>query len=145
MTGRARRQEGQTVKKQLEVVGAVVVRNGEILCAQRGPAGVLPGMWEFPGGKIEVGEAPREALIREIEEELGCLVTVGDEITSTRHEYDFGIVTLTTFYCQLIAGEPEMSEHQALVWLAPSDLNSLEWAPADVPAVKLIQHRFETV
>jgi 8-oxo-dGTP diphosphatase len=71
-------------------------------------------------------------------------VTVGDEITSTRHEYDFGIVTLTTFYCQLIAGEPEMSEHQALVWLAPADLSALEWAPADVPAVEQIQQRFET-
>lgn len=132
------------MKKQLEVVGAVVVRNGEILCAQRGPSGALPGMWEFPGGKIEVGEAPQQALIREIKEELDCLVIVGDQITSTRHEYGFGIVTLTTFYCQLIDGEPEMSEHQALVWLAPADLSSLEWAPADVPAVELIQRRFET-
>jgi 8-oxo-dGTP diphosphatase len=136
--------EGQSVKKQLEVVGAVVVRNGEVLCAQRGPAGALPGLWEFPGGKIEGDESPREALVREIKEELHCVVTVGDEIMSTRHEYDFGIVALTTFYCKLIVGEPEMSEHQALAWLAPADLSSLDWAPADVPAVELIQKRFET-
>lgn len=131
------------MKKQLEVVGAVVVRNGAILCAQRGPAGALPGMWEFPGGKIESGEAPRDALVREIEEELGCRVSVGDEVTSTRHEYDFGIVTLTTFYCTLIEGEPEISEHQALIWLEPADLESLAWAPADVPAIESIQQKFD--
>ncbi|MGZ0211999.1 MAG: (deoxy)nucleoside triphosphate pyrophosphohydrolase, partial [Actinomycetales bacterium] len=87
------------MKKQINVVGAVVIREGLILCAQRGPHGALPGMWEFPGGKIEADETPRDALAREIAEELECEVAVGELITTTAHEYDFGIVMLTTFYC----------------------------------------------
>jgi 8-oxo-dGTP diphosphatase len=96
-------------------------------------------MWEFPGGKVEPGETPRQALEREIVEELECQVEVGDEIVSTTFEYDFGTVTLTTFYCELVDGEPILSEHQAVVWLSPSDLASLDWAPADVPAVERIR------
>jgi 8-oxo-dGTP diphosphatase len=126
------------LKKQLDVVGAVIVKDGKILCAQRGTAGHLAGLWEFPGGKIEPGETPRAALEREIAEELRCQVSVGDEVAITRHEYDFAIVTLTTFYCTLIQGTPELTEHAAVVWLAPDDLGSLPWAPADVPAVDAI-------
>lgn len=132
------------MKKHLDVVGAVIVRAGTILCAQRGPAGALPGMWEFPGGKIEPGESPREALEREIVEELHCRVEVGETITGTTYEYEFGIVTLTTFYCELVEGEPEVSEHQAVLWLQPAELRSLEWAPADIPAVDLIQQKYAT-
>jgi 8-oxo-dGTP diphosphatase len=132
------------VKKHLDVVGAVIVRGGTVLCAQRGPAGALPGMWEFPGGKIEPGESPREALGREIVEELRCQVEVGETITATTYEYEFGIVTLTTFYCELVEGEPEVSEHQAVLWLQPAELPSLEWAPADIPAVHLIQQKYAT-
>lgn len=127
------------MKKQIVVVGAVIVRDGLILCAQRGSAGALGGLWEFPGGKIEAGESPRDALEREITEELGCQVDVGDEVTTTTHEYDFGIVTLTTFYCALLDGEPQLTEHQAVAWLPPSELLSLDWAPADIPAVELIR------
>jgi len=127
------------LKKQINVVGAVIVRNDEILCAQRGFAGSLGGMWEFPGGKIEDGESPRQALEREIQEELLCTVTVTDEVTSTTYEYDFGIVTLTTFYCELVEGEPQLTEHEATKWLKRSELDALEWAPADIPAVELIK------
>jgi 8-oxo-dGTP diphosphatase len=126
------------LKKQLDVVGAVVVKDGKILCAQRGATGHLAGLWEFPGGKIEPGETPRAALKREISEELRCHVSVGDEVAITRHEYDFAIVTLTTFYCTLLQGTPELTEHAAVVWLAPDDLGSLPWAPADMPAVDAI-------
>ena len=96
-------------------------------------------MWEFPGGKIEADETPRQALAREIEEELACEIEVGDEVTTTTYDYDFGIVTLTTFYCRLISGTPTLTDHSEVRWLKPGELDSLEWAPADVPAVELIQ------
>ena len=129
------------MKKQINVVGAVIVRDGAILCAQRGP-GSLPGMWEFPGGKVEPGEAPQSALQREIDEELLCDVAVGAHVATTTHEYDFGVVTLTTYYCDLLSGEPVLTEHAEVRWLAPADLFSLEWAPADVPAVEQIRADF---
>jgi 8-oxo-dGTP diphosphatase len=127
------------VAKQINVVGAVIVKDGLILCAQRGPKGSLAGMWEFPGGKIEAGETSRDALEREIAEELRCTVLVGEEVTTTSHEYDFGVVTLTTFYCELVDGSPVLTEHADVVWLAPDELLTLTWAPADVPAVEKIQ------
>jgi 8-oxo-dGTP diphosphatase len=127
------------MKKQINVVGAVIIKDGVVLCAQRGPNGSLGGMWEFPGGKIEPGESSRQALEREIIEELECQVKVGEEVTTTRHEYDFGVVTLTTFYCELIEGFPVLTEHEEVRWLLPSELDSVTWAPADIPAVEIIQ------
>lgn len=127
------------MKKQINVVGAVVVKDGTILCAQRGPSGSLAGLWEFPGGKIEPGETPQQALAREIDEELRCRVEVGTRVAETTHEYDFGIVTLTTFRCDLIAGTPQLTEHADVRWLAPSELDSLDWAPADIPAVSVLR------
>ena len=127
------------MKKRINVVGAVILKDGLVLCAQRGSSGALPGLWEFPGGKIEPEETSREALEREIVEELVCRVVVGDLITTTEYEYDFGIVILTTFYCELIEGTPELTEHESVVWLRPPELHTLEWAPADLPAVAIIQ------
>lgn len=132
------------MKKQINVVGAVIRRDGKILCAQRGLGGSLPGMWEFPGGKIETGETPREALQREIVEELQCQVSVGELVTTTSHDYDFGLVILTTFYCELVEGTPILSEHEAVSWLLPSELHTLVWAPADVPAVELVERESRT-
>lgn len=126
------------MRKQIKVVGAVIVRNGEVLCAKRGPSGSLAGLWEFPGGKVEPGETARKALEREIAEELGCRVDVGAELTTTRHEYDFGVVTLTTFWCQLTEGTPQLTEHAEVRWCAPSGLERLDWAAADVPAMRMI-------
>ncbi len=124
--------------KRLNVVGAVIVDRGKVFCTQRG-SGALAGYWEFPGGKVEPGESPEGALAREIHEELACHVGVGDRIVTTTHLYEFAEVTLTTYYCTLLEGRPELSEHQASAWLEPAELHTLEWAPADVPAVEQIQ------
>jgi 8-oxo-dGTP diphosphatase len=78
-------------------------------------------------------------LTREIREELGCTIQVGDRVVTTEHEYDFAMVVLTTFYCELIDGEPRLTEHTDSAWLAPEELSTLTWAPADRPAVKQIQ------
>lgn len=129
------------MKKEINVVGAVIMQDGLILCAQRGPHGSLPNMWEFPGGKVESGESPRQALIREVSEELKCAITVGDEVTTTTHDYDFGTVKLTTFACELTSGKPELTEHTDTKWLLPADLNELEWAPADIEAVRILEVR----
>ena len=132
------------MKKQIDVVGAVIVTDGRVLCVQRGPQGSLAGMWEFPGGKIEAGESTTEALEREIREELTCRITVGETITTTSYEYDFGIVNLTTFYCELIDGTPRLVEHAQMSWRSPDELSELDWAPADIPAVHLIQSQMVT-
>lgn len=126
------------MKKEINVVGAVVTNDGKILSTQRSESMSLPGMWEFPGGKIEPGESPRAALVREMQEELLCTVEIGDQVASTRYEYDFGFVTLTTFYSTLVDGEPQLTEHSEIRWIDAANLDSVEWAPADVPAVETI-------
>jgi len=125
--------------RHIDVVGAVIVQEGRILAARRGPAMSQPDMWEFPGGKIEAGESPEQALRRELVEELGCTVEVGERLESTTHAYDFGSVTLTTYYCRLVAGVAEPTEHSELRWVEPDALGELDWAPADIPAVQLLQ------
>lgn len=126
------------MKKRIDVVGAVLIRDGRVLAAQRGGGGPLSGFWEFPGGKIESGETPQEALQRELQEELLVDAIIGDHVETTAHEYDFGIVTLATYYATLNDGEPQLTEHTSVRWLEPSDLKSINWAPADVPAVERI-------
>ena len=129
------------MSKSVAVVGAVVVRDGLVLCAKRGPHGALAGLWEFPGGKVEAGESPRDALAREIAEELDCSVRIGSEITTTTYDYPFAQITLTTYWAELEFGEPTPTEHAELSWLAPDDLSTIEWAPADVPAVQAVTER----
>ena len=123
------------MKKDIHVVGAVIIEEGKILCAQRGKNMSLPLLWEFPGGKIEKGESPNEALQREIKEEMLCEIEIGDQVEHTVYEYDFGIVNLTTFECKLIKGRPILTEHESIKWLDPQELPLLDWAPADIPTI----------
>ena len=129
------------MKKEIHVVGAVIKSNNKILCAQRGPGKSLPYLWEFPGGKIEAGETDKEALEREIREELLCQIEVKNKVTTTRHEYDFGFVNLTTFECDLLEGEPVLTEHVAVKWLSVEELATLEWAPAEIPAIEILMEQ----
>lgn len=131
------------MKKHIHVVGAVIIENEKILCAQRGNTKTLSYKWEFPGGKIEEGETPQEALKREIDEEMNCTVEIGEFIETTVHEYEFGFVHLSTFYCTLIDGQPTLTEHIDIKWLAASELLTLDWAPADIPAVEKIQEQMK--
>jgi len=125
------------MKKLVKVVGAIIENeNNEILCALRSPDMSLPNLWEFPGGKLEAGESYKEAIEREIMEELGCSVRFIDIFNDNTHEYDAFIVNLVTVKCILVSGTPTASEHSKLIWLKRENLNSLKWAPADIPAVE---------
>lgn len=125
--------------RRVRVVGAVIVQGGLVLAARRGPDGRQAGLWEFPGGKIEPGESAAEALRREIAEELGCEVAVGALVTRTEHEYAHGVVLLETYWCTLLSGSPTPTVHDEIRWLLPTELRSLDWAPADLPAVRCVE------
>ena len=125
------------MKKLIRVVGAIIENeNNEILCALRSPRMSIPNTWEFPGGKIEEKETLKEAIEREIKEELACAVEFVDIFNDTTHEYDEFIVNLITVKCRLVTGYPMAQEHSKLIWLHRENLLSLKWAPADIAAVE---------
>jgi 8-oxo-dGTP diphosphatase len=126
---------------EVRVVAAAIVRNGRVLAAHRGPGMLLAGCWELPGGKVEPGEADRDALRREIAEELGIEVGVGAYVGESVHDYPRVTVRLVAYLCGLEAGEPVPTEHDELRWLDPVDLGTLEWAPADVPLITALVER----
>lgn len=129
---------GSSKTRIINVVGAAIVREGAVLCARRGPGKLLAGYWEFPGGKIESHETARQALHREIEEELLCEVDVAEEVCASEYVYEFGTVRLTTFICHLTAGTPHLTEHTDIRWLQPTEMPQLDWAPVDREAVGII-------
>ncbi|WP_238916812.1 (deoxy)nucleoside triphosphate pyrophosphohydrolase [Clostridium sp. YIM B02555] len=124
------------MKKTVKVVGAIIENeNNEILCALRSKDMSLGKFWEFPGGKIEQGESIGDAIVREIKEELDCTIEFIDVFYDNTHEYDNVIVNLITVKCKLVAGTPKANEHAKLLWLAKDYLESLTWAPADIPTI----------
>ncbi|PTX49818.1 8-oxo-dGTP diphosphatase [Melghirimyces profundicolus] len=129
--------------KTIDVVGAVI-RNeqNQILCALRSPTMSLPNRWEFPGGKMRAGETPEGALVREIEEELGCLIQVDNLVKDVEHFDPNIIIHLCTYEARIVEGTPRAKEHAELQWVSLHDLSSLQWAPADLPTVeKLVSER----
>ncbi|MDF9297894.1 (deoxy)nucleoside triphosphate pyrophosphohydrolase [Geobacillus stearothermophilus] len=127
------------MKRVIHVVGAVICNEqGDVLCALRGSNMSLPNVWEFPGGKVEEGESPEAALVREIREELGCTISVGELLADVFHEYEHAIVHLRTYEALLTDGEPRAREHAELRWVPLQALRSLEWAPADIPTVEAL-------
>ena len=128
--------------KRIKVVGAVLVHDGRVFAAKRGPGKSMAGYWEFPGGKVEADETPEEALARELREELKIDVTVGEFIVTATHEAGTAVIELSTYLCTIIEGVPVLTEHEEFRWLPVSELSDVEWAPADIPTVELLQERF---
>jgi 8-oxo-dGTP diphosphatase len=121
----------------IDVVCALIIRNGCVLCAQRSERMALPLKWEFPGGKLEPNELPEAALKREILEELGVEIEIGSALQASEYSYD-GIRTirLIPFLASIIDGnEPKAHEHSEIRWVPNSELMQLDWAAADVPIV----------
>lgn len=115
------------------VCGVIADPAGRYLACLRKAGGHLGGLWEFPGGKVEAGEMPAEALARELREELGVEVAVGRQMEAVDWEYSGKWIRLIPFSCTILAGIPQALDHENLRWCAPEDFNTLEWAPADVP------------
>jgi len=116
--------------KTIEVVAALIQRDGAYMATQRG-YGEFEGMWEFPGGKIEPNESLEAALKREIQEELGIDISVEKFICTTNYDYPSFHLTMHCYLCSIENGEIELREHKSARWLRPEELGSVEWLPAD--------------
>jgi 8-oxo-dGTP diphosphatase len=118
----------------IEVAAGLVIDGAGRLLACRRPQGKhLGGKWEFPGGKVEDGESPAAALVRELEEELGVTVDIGRALTPVVWDYGRGPIRLHPFVCRIAAGELHPHEHEEIRWCASDELPTLDWAAADVP------------
>ena len=124
--------------KTIEVVAAIITQDGKVLCVQRGEHAkdYISFKWEFPGGKVEVGENKEDALLREIQEELAAEIHELQYLMTVEHSYPDFHLTMHTYSCALRSGEITLREHVDMKWLAPEGLNQLDWAEADVPVVK---------
>ncbi len=126
-------------KDTIRVVGAAIIKGNQVLAAQRSSGMSLAGFWEFPGGKIEANESEEEALIREIKEELTVDIQIIDYINEYSYAYDFGVVNLKVYTAEITAGSIILKEHSDKRWLIADELSSVNWAPVDLPAVKILK------
>ena len=129
--------------KMIRVVAAVIKAtndNGEkiIFATERG-YGEFKGGWEFPGGKIEPGETPQQALCREIMEELDTKIQVGDLIDTIEYDYPAFHLSMDCFWCEVVSGNLVLKEHEAARWLTSDELDNVEWLPADVTLIDKIR------
>ena len=122
--------------RRIEVVAAVIEKDDKIFCAQRNLTKSMGGKWEFPGGKIEVGETNEEALVREISEEFDSEIKVNEYIMTVEHDYPTFHITMHAYLCSLVNGELTLKEHNDSIWLTKENLLTLDWADADKPIVK---------
>lgn len=133
--------------KTIRVVAAVIKavnENGEpiIFATQRG-YGEFKGGWEFPGGKIEAGETPQEALKREIMEELDTEISVGTLIDTIEYDYPEFHLSMDCFWCKILSGDLVLKEHEAARWLTKNQLRDVEWLPADITLIGMIRKEMQ--
>lgn len=126
--------------KSIKVVAAIIKRDVKIFATQRG-YGDYKDRWEFPGGKVEYGETPQKALEREIREELAADIVVGSLLTTVEYDYPTFHLSMDCFWAELTSDSVmELLEHEAAKWLSISDLDSVDWLPADKIVVEAIKH-----
>lgn len=123
--------------KTINVVAAVIMKEGKVFATQRG-YGEFKNGWEFPGGKVEAGESPEEALRREIREELEVEVNVGDLIDTIEYDYPAFHLSMKCYACTIAGGSPHLLEHEAARWLSADQLDSVAWLPADITLIPKI-------
>lgn len=124
--------------KTINVVAAVIKHDNKIFATQRGYGEFKDG-WEFPGGKMEQGETPKQALVREIREELDTEIEVGELIETVEYDYPQFHLTMHCFWCTVKSGNLVLKEHEAAKWLTKETLNSVEWLPADLGLIDRIK------
>ena len=123
----------------IDVVAAIIRKGDKIFATQRG-YGDWKDWWEFPGGKMEPGESPEEALLREIREELSCDIRIDKFLTTVEWDYPKFHLTMHCFVCSLLSDAPHLNEHEAARWLSSPDLRSVRWLPADDDLIPLIEN-----
>ena len=116
--------------KTIEVVAAIIIKDNQVFATQRG-YGEFKGWWEFPGGKMETGESPQEALKREIREELDADIEVNELLETVEWDYPNFHLTMHCFICNLLSESLHLNEHEAATWLNLENLRSVKWLPAD--------------
>ena len=124
--------------KTIKVVAAVIKNEDKIFATQRGYGEFKDG-WEFPGGKIEAGETPQQALKREIREELDTVIEVGKHIDTIEYDYPTFHLSMDCFWCTVVSGELILKEAEAACWLTKDELDSVQWLPADQTILEKIR------